>query len=458
MSRGPVSLFIRWSSRRALRWYYREVHYLGSERIPDTGAVLLFGNHPNDLPDVLAGFFTTRRPVRYVATISVATGFLARLIYRGLGVIPVTRVRDARRMRELGVEMESVNAAAFEAVAAAFAAGEVVGVFPEGSVQDVCKIGRPRVGVAKMALCGVDSGVIMVPFGVQYEEGAKVRSDVVVVVGEGWGVSGLTATTLSAEGLTATTLSANGLTATALTTQLHNYMLAVSRNSENWNDAGARDRLIASVAAVAAPHTVPLLAYSAMIQRACSGLVTETGAVEWRSLSDPIAIAVELAGGSKNSARDTARVLDAAGLFNPHAEWPSKMWMLFVALPAMLGLVLHWPIFTIVKLVARKTSVTRAEIAARAIIPGLHLILLWYLLLGVALVLGTRATADSPLWVIPAVMLLPRLGDVGLAWYDAWSALALKRRVNHWSADQRANIRATAERVHKAWSAVATLS
>lgn len=460
MSRGPVSLFVRWSSRRALRWYYREVHYLGSERIPADGPVLLFGNHPNDLPDVLAGFFATHRPVRYVATISVATGFLAKLVYRGLGVIPITRVRDARKMRAMGVDIEQVNQAAFDEVTAAFAAGAVVGVFPEGGVHDVCRIGRPRQGVAKMALNSLDSDAVtdvqMVPFGVQYEAPERVRSNVSVVVGEGFSLVGWREKTLLANA-TAETLTG---AATALTTFLHSSMVAVSRNADSWHDAGARDRLIASVSAIAAPHNVPLLAYSAMVQRACGGLVSEDGegAVEWRTLSDPIAIAVDVAGGSKTSARDTARVIDAAGLFNPHAEWPSKMWMFFVAVPAGLGLLLHWPIFAIIKLVARKTAKTRADIVARAIIPGLHLIFLWYLVLGVGFALGLRATGDSPLWVIPAVMLLPRLGDVGLAWYDAWSALALKRRVKHWSAEQRANIRATAERVHQAWSAVATLS
>jgi hypothetical protein len=423
---------------------------LGTERIPASGAVLLFGNHPNDLPDVLAGFFTTQRPVRYVATISVATGLIVKTTYKGLGVIPITRVRDARKMRAMGVDIERVNLAAFDAVTAAFEAGDVIGVFPQGGVHDVCKIERPRTGVAKMALKSIDSGAIndvtMIPFGLQYEDGTRVRSDVSVVVGEGFSLAGWLAN------------NANGSTETALTSHIHTAMLAVSRNNDSWADAGARDRLIASISAIAAPHNVPLLAYSAMVQRACSALVPQSEPVEWRTVSDPIAIAVDVAGGSKTSARDTARVLDAAGLFNPHAEWPSKMWMFFVAVPALLGLALHWPIWTVIKLIATKTAKTRADIAARAIIPGLYLIFLWYLVLGVGFALGIRATGDSPLWVIPAVMLLPRLGDVALAWYDAWSALALKRRVKHWPHAQHANIRAAAERLHQAWSAVATLT
>ena len=70
---APTRRFVRWLSQRALRWYYRELHFIGRVRGPNRGPVLLFGNHPNDLPDVLIGFFATDRPVRYVATISATT-------------------------------------------------------------------------------------------------------------------------------------------------------------------------------------------------------------------------------------------------------------------------------------------------------------------------------------------------------------------------------------------------
>ena len=111
-----VPTFIRWISRRALRWFYRELRFVGRGRIPAQGPVLLIGNHPNDLPDVLAGFFTTPRAVRYVATISATTLPLAAATYRGLGVIPVMRVRDVRKMRARGVDVAQVNTVAFAMV------------------------------------------------------------------------------------------------------------------------------------------------------------------------------------------------------------------------------------------------------------------------------------------------------------------------------------------------------
>jgi len=176
-----------WVAKRALRWYYREVRWEGREHMPATGPVLLIGNHPNDLPDVLAGYLTTIRPVRYLATVSVWSDWTARKTYGALDVIPVVRVRDARRLRDSGLDLAQINAAAAAAVAAAFDAGQVVGAFPEGGVHTGPELGRLRTGVANMLLSycndGVEKDVQVVPFGLSYGSPAEPGSDVLVRIG-----------------------------------------------------------------------------------------------------------------------------------------------------------------------------------------------------------------------------------------------------------------------------------
>ncbi len=144
--------FVRWIARRALGWFYRERHFVGLERIPASGPVLLVGNHPNDLPDVLLGLLATRRDTRYVATAAAATSLAVRWVYDGMRVIPVTRVKDARKLKERGADMASSNRLAFQRVTDALAAGDVVGLFPEGGVHDGPGIGIIRSGVARLAL------------------------------------------------------------------------------------------------------------------------------------------------------------------------------------------------------------------------------------------------------------------------------------------------------------------
>ena len=453
---APVPIIIRWISRRALRWIYREVRFVGRERVPSKGATLLFGNHPNDLPDVLAGFFTTDRPLRYVATISASTLPLAQATYHGMGVIPVTRVRDARKMRARGLDMATVNRSAFELVQQAFRDGDIVGVFPEGGVNDSSVLGKPRAGVAKMALKQLDDGaktdLILVSFGVQYEAPQVARSDVVVVVGQPFSLRDWAK-------------SQHDPSPAALSTRLHDELVSVVRSSSSWAIAEARNRLVAAVVALNASSGEPLLETAARLQPRCAQLVEGrdenqcfSEPDEWRTIADELAEAVYRVGGIATSTRDTARVLDAAGIANPQAEWPSGFWMIAWALPALLGLLLIGPLQVVAWRFAKRSARVRTDVVARAIMPGLHLILLGYVVLGGLIALGFRAASVSAWWTVPVVMLLPRLGDMGIAWRDAVRAWLLRSRVRQLPEADRAAIRAAALRVRSAWTTLTVTS
>ncbi len=460
---APLSRFIHWVSRRALRWSYRSVRYVGRERIPRAGPVLLIGNHPNDLPDVLAGLFLTPRPVRYVATISATMMPLASATYRALGVIPITRIRDVRKMRERGVDAAAVNATAFAAVQTAFAQGDVVAVFPEGGVHDTSFLGPFRHGVSKMALSSIENGattdVTVAPFGLQYEAPQLLRSELTVVVGAPISLRAWADRERDAGRMPL---------ASSLSRALQDALIAVTRNSNSWDDAACRDRLIAAVAGVSAGQR-PLAEYTAQIQRRCSWLVASQSAsdasheVRWRTIAHAIGVAVRRAGGIDTSALDAARVLAAArptglaqdGSEAHHADprWPARTPLLATALPALLGLALHAPIWAITRWNARRSMQVRTDYVAKAILPGLHLIFLSYLLLGGLFALGFRAVGWSSGWAVPLVMLLPRLGDLGLWWRDGVRGLALRARVARWSSAERAALQTAAEQLRAAWLA-----
>ncbi|MBL0170909.1 MAG: 1-acyl-sn-glycerol-3-phosphate acyltransferase [Gemmatimonadaceae bacterium] len=456
MSVTLVPIIIRWISRRALRWCYREIRYIGRERVPAEGATLMFGNHPNDLPDVLAGFFTTERPLRYVATISAVTLPLARATYQGMGVIPVTRVRDARKMRAKGVDTAAVNRSAFASVQDAFAAGDLVGVFPEGGVHDSSHIGKPRSGVARMALEGIDdaskSDVTLIGFGLQYEAAQTPRSDLIVVLGVPFS-------------LRAWVESQSDSSAVELSVRLHQELMDVARSSSSWSHADARDRLVAAVSANQASASIPILETAASVQGRCGRLVEEgehrhsgvSDEVHWRTIADDFAGWMRRVGGTPTSARDAVRVLDAAGRKNAQASWPTWTWMGALAIPAVVGLALHAPLMWGVWQFAKRTAKVRTDVIARAIMPGLHLILLGYVVLGGLIALGFRAASVSGWWAVPVVMLFPRLGDLGLAWRDGARALRLRARVRRLSEAERATVLAAAERVRSAWLTVTTL-
>jgi 1-acyl-sn-glycerol-3-phosphate acyltransferase len=456
-----IPLIVRWLSRRALRWCYREVHYMGRRHMPEVRAAFLFGNHPNDLPDVLAGFFVTPRPVRYVATISATTLPLATATYRGLGVIPVTRVRDVRKMRASGIDLREVNRDAFTAVRSALASGEVVGAFPEGGVHDSPFLARFHSGVAKMALNGVDTGadddVVMVPFGIQYEAPRTPRSDVVVEIGASQSLREWVATRHQAS---------EAVSASALAHDMHDRLTAVTRNSVTWGDAEVRDRLVAAVAALSARAGEPILVTAARVQRRCSARWWSRPRRRGRTTIQPP--------GARSRSRWRKPSHTRAG-FPPRRGtlpdcWMRRVspirrrngrrlgWMLIAAIPAMLGLVLLGPIMRAVWWLGRETATVRTDYMARAILPGLHLILLWHLVVGASFALGFRALSLSGWWAIPVVWLLPRLGDVGLTWRDALRARRLRYRVQTRPAAEREAIHVAAAKLRAAWAALSISS
>ncbi len=445
---------VRWIARRCLRWFYRERRFVGLERIPARGPVLLIGNHPNDIPDVLCGYLTTPRRVLYVATVSGATSAISQAMYRGLGVIPVARVRDARKLRVQGIDAAAMNTEAFARVVKLLRAGEIVGVFPEGGVHDGPSLGAFRAGVAKMALTcghsGLKSEIQIVAFGQQYDAMRTPRSDVTVVVSEPLVLSDWLAA--HAEFHTNIALS--------LRDEMRSVLLTVTRNSSTWASATARDRLCAVIGALESGGDASPLVSAARVQAMCA---TASDAAEWpdgalRPLVDEIIATIGRAGGIATSSRDCARVCAACGVPHVMSSWPSPLLLRLTAPIGLCGLLVHGPILVVIWKLAKRSTKDRTEWVARAFVPGLYLMLLWYAVLGGMFAVGLHASAHSAWLAVPAVMLLPRLGDLAVSWRDAVNAERLRRRVMRWSEADRAAVCTTASALRAAWHSYQTSS
>lgn len=425
---------VYWVSGRCLHWFYREHRVVGVGQVPTSGPVLLIGNHPNDLPDVISGLSVSPRHPRYLATVSVTTSPLARLMYEAMAVIPVARVRDARTMRAKGVDLAAVNQAANDTVSAALASGEVVAVFPEGGVHDVPHIGRLRTGVAKMILGHLDASakndVTIVPFGAQYEAPRRWGSDTVTALGEPWSARAW---------FEAQPAEHRGLS--ALTDRLRESLLSVTRNSATWDEADTRDEIVAAASAAAAPHD-PLGASPAMVSHAAAvaanahsgGVWPET--VRLKTASHALARAVERAGGIGTSAVDHALLLYALEIQVVTA--PVSTAALLAGVPAAaIGWLVHAPILAVVYTVAKRTAKDRVDFVPSCFVPGLYLVLLWWVLVGVVAAVGMSAVGIGAWWALPLLVSLPRLGDLAIGWRQRFAGWRLVRRVQRWSATER---------------------
>ena len=111
----------------------------GEEHIPDAGPALLVANHVSFV-DALVIMAVSRRPIRFVMDHRIFRWPILSFVFRTSRAIPIAPGKDDAAMMTR----------AFDSVAAALEAGELVGVFPEGALTDNGEMRPFRRGVARI--------------------------------------------------------------------------------------------------------------------------------------------------------------------------------------------------------------------------------------------------------------------------------------------------------------------
>ena len=156
--------------------FYRRIEVLGLENVPERGAVIFAGNHPNALIDgLLLISLVDRSPIHFLGNAKL-WGFpiLSRLL-EALGAIPVLP------REERGSDAD--NREAFERVDDVLASGGCVAIFPEGISHTDSRLATLKTGTARMALHAAahrDTDVAIVPFGLTYLDRHRFRSQVLL--------------------------------------------------------------------------------------------------------------------------------------------------------------------------------------------------------------------------------------------------------------------------------------
>lgn len=108
------------------------------QRLPDQGAALLVCNHVSFV-DALVISAASRRPIRFVMDERIFRLPLLNFLFTTAGCIPIASARDNPQLLEQ----------AYERIAAALTAGELVGIFPEGRISDDGELQPFRGGLMK---------------------------------------------------------------------------------------------------------------------------------------------------------------------------------------------------------------------------------------------------------------------------------------------------------------------
>lgn len=157
-------------------FFFDELDVENPDRLPDDRPVILAANHHSGLMDAMLLYATSPREVRAVAKSTLWKIWPLKPFLAAGRVIPVYRHRDGG----------GDNTNAFAAISEALGAGEVIGIFVEGTSHDNPGLVEVKTGAARMALDARATGAapIIVPVGLVFEDRERFRSDALVRFGE----------------------------------------------------------------------------------------------------------------------------------------------------------------------------------------------------------------------------------------------------------------------------------
>jgi glycerol-3-phosphate O-acyltransferase/dihydroxyacetone phosphate acyltransferase len=163
--------------RAAARVFHRVS--VGGPALPSTGPVLVVANHQNSLMDPALLQLAAGRPVRFLAKAPLFSDPIVGPLVRGAGSIPVHRRQD-------GDVPAGANDDMFRSVHERLAAGDAIGIFPEGISHAEPRLAPLRTGAARIALGAAASGVrlTIAPVGIVQRDRGIFRSEVYLVRGD----------------------------------------------------------------------------------------------------------------------------------------------------------------------------------------------------------------------------------------------------------------------------------
>ena len=176
---GALYAGMPWLMRLLVAIHFRRLRVRHRRRFPADGPVLLIANHPATWTDVVVLDVALGRKLHFLAHQRLFRPTLRAWLLRLFGSLPVVPTRD-------DPGREARNAATYRRCAELLARGEAIAVFPEGTSVGDRSLQPLRAGAARIALDRIGSGgcLTVVPVGIHYADRTRVRSDVMVSVGE----------------------------------------------------------------------------------------------------------------------------------------------------------------------------------------------------------------------------------------------------------------------------------
>ena len=205
-------------SEIATRAYYRVT--VAGARVPVEGPVLIVANHNNSLVDPALVAATAGRNVRFLAKATLFTHPLIGWLVKGVGSVPVYRQQD-------DPTLVAQNLDSFRDVHRVLAAGDLVGIFPEGISHSASRLAPLKTGAARIAMGAaqqIGHAFPIIAVGLVFRDRDRFRSDAHVIIGEAFAWDDLMGEM------------SNRSAVRELTHRIEHAMRRVSVNLEEWED------------------------------------------------------------------------------------------------------------------------------------------------------------------------------------------------------------------------------
>ena len=165
-------------SNLGVRSYYRVT--VSGARVPAEGPVLLVANHNNSLVDPALVVCAADRTVRFLAKWPLFTDPLIGWLVKAVGSVPVYRPQD-------DPSKLSQNLDSFRDVHAVLAAGNAIGIFPEGISHSSSQLAPLKTGAARIAIGAgqrIGRDFPIVAMGLVFRDRDVFRSEAHVIITE----------------------------------------------------------------------------------------------------------------------------------------------------------------------------------------------------------------------------------------------------------------------------------
>ncbi|MDB5263291.1 MAG: hypothetical protein JWQ14_2574 [Adhaeribacter sp.] len=165
----------------ALWVFFRRIEVRNKNLIPGEGPLLIVSNHPNTLMDPLAIAACIKQEVYFIAKSTLFNSPFNKWLLQKLNLIPVYR-------REDGVVSADANADTFRQCFTFLNQQGTLLIFPEGtSYNERClrplKTGAARIALGTEAQTGFQSGLQLLPVGLNYTDPTRFRGTLFINVG-----------------------------------------------------------------------------------------------------------------------------------------------------------------------------------------------------------------------------------------------------------------------------------